>query len=281
MSEPEALEETQHRLAGYGPAAEDVAEQPVARSQPVALYVILGVVLAAGIMGAVLLFASSTPRADWSTYPGSAFRDDAEVLAGDSLEETAANGDAFVEEYKTQLTDRLGLVWSDTAPREIDRDVNGYGGDSLLYTYDSGTWQGSVVLDDPGARAIAEFIFGRLSTEHGGDFLFTANDNYDRDGDPGTIAQFGAALKEDQALWQFYDSGDEVTTLQMSSSIIDLTIPTDPTFTGGYQFTMDPDDPGTVLVTIRAYSYALLAEEDRAEYLELLSPFDGATKPDY
>jgi hypothetical protein len=295
--EPESLEETQRRLAGvspYGPAAAErpdpyspgaaplLAATPRPRNSARVFAIVGGAIAVTSIAAGFVYFQADptpTPEApivdEWTTYPGSAFFPDRDVLAAESLEVISGKGDAFVAEFKQQLTDELGLEWTELMPRSVEADINGYGGDSMLKYYHSGSWQGAVAAEDPGARQVVQDAFERLSVKFGATDFYVANDFVEGDD---AVADYGAAERDDQPRWSFWS--DDPYTLGMNGDVLDLSLPA----ANGYEYygliTVEPGDPHTFFVSVYAMAYALLPEADRDAYIEALAEYEGLTKPE-
>ena len=215
--------------------------------------------------------------ADWENFPGSAYRDDAEVLSSASAEEVRDTGDAILEEYRNELTNSLGIVWTEEYSTRFDRDINGYGEESMLYSYDSALWVGEASAPTPQARQQIMDAFERITTKYSLVDFYRANDVYDA---PDSISSFGAEKVEDQALWRFSNRGDANIPLRVGSSVWDTSMPTDPSFTGASGFDDQEAGSGKLLVSVNAYAFALLSENDRDAFIEALKPYEGLTKPD-
>lgn len=243
------------------------------RARTIVIAAVAGGVALAGIGVGVWFAVSGSQEADddWSAYPGSAFRDSSEVVDGDSLEQVSAAGDAFLSEYRDALTAALGLTWTEVAAGYSERDLNGYGGTSLLHVYDGGVWRGEVTLDDPAARQTAQDLFAQLTP---GDEFYASNDLY-LDNPAEALGMFGAEQKPLQPLWSLRDRSDG---LVVSAEVLDRSlIVTD--FEPGSEFSVPPAPEGTFVVVIRASGYALLSEQDRDEFIEQVAPWEGRTKP--
>ncbi len=279
----ETLEETQARLAAgsntpYGPAADPVRPDPYAQPQTplpsepgTALdsprrsrSVAVGIVAVAGVLaigGFVAFFAldsgpviDSDPNVEpsyseeWQSFPGVSYIDPEVALSQASYEEVVAQSEVMMGQYREALTARFGLVWSQGYEPYSGPESNGYGGDSMLSYYDTGSWQGQVTLDDPSARQDVLDLFTELSTSYGGEGVLLRNDIY-ADDEVSSLDQFGAADLEDQALWSFFDSFPELAGLYLSSDVIDRSIPVDGSFTGDYSFVYD-ESSDTLYVTV-------------------------------
>lgn len=276
---PESLEQTQARLAGQGTVVPPIAAPPRPARRGAALAAGLLVVLALVGVAVAVYFFTAAPATDpdaWRDYPGTAYRDQAEVLAGDSMESATAAGEAFVAELQDELTARYELSWTETYPAVLEHDVNGYGGASMLYNYDSGSWHGSAIVTGAAARAGIEGLFIAAATAHGADDVYTLNDLYD-DEPVAAKQSWGAEHKPDQALWSLVAT-DSSANLTFIVDVFDATLPTDSSFEGDLRF--DVASGGQLYVRVQATAYGLLAEQDREAFLDALEPFEGQEPPE-
>jgi hypothetical protein len=242
---------------------------------------VLGLVIAvvfAAVVVFILLATPGSPSAqEWRSYPAVAGADTAVVLERPSLETTERAADALLADYRTELTESLGLEWTQVREPFSTAMPNGYEGQSLLQFFTSAAWEGSVTLDDPAARQAVLDAFTRVSTAHGLTGLAVRNDLLP--GDPSAEREFGALERGQQALWSFTSwGGDALAGLTLSSEVIDRTIPTADDFDGDFGFTYAVAGE-TLYVTVEASAPMLLAEKDRAEFVDRLAPFEGRTPP--
>jgi hypothetical protein len=215
---------------------------------------------------------------EWTTYPGNAYNDSDDVLAAPSMEKVVEQSRAFVEEYKTALTTEFGIDWDEKYEEYLEQGSNNYGGDSLLYDYNSPEWQGSVVLDDPGARERISDIFSDLAVKYGASDDWLSNELYDDDADA-SKSQFGAEYLRDQPLWTSYAVEAISDETSFSTRVFDTNLTRDPSFEGDIWFELGEVPSGSLVVTISAASYALLADADRDEFIDRLGDYDEARKP--
>lgn len=316
--EPETLEQTQARLSAgardvvapppapaapaspYGPPTPPAGHAPPAYLPPApgTVYppvlaaaprdsraarrglVIAGVVLAVIAVVAFTIYSvtSAASNAQWATYPGTAYRDSDEALNSDSLEVVMEKGNGAIEQFKQTLTDELGMEWTEIYDQTLDHDYNYYGGESMLYFWDSGLLEGSVATDDPDARQKIQDAFEKATNAAGGQDFYVWNDILDA-GDEFTEEYYGLGGKDTQAIWALGNRDDD-NGMSFSADIFDRDMPVGPTFHGDYGFDIDPSNPNNLFVQIFVSAPALLSEEDRAEFIERLKPFEGLTKPD-
>ena len=269
--EPETLEETRARLARVGAPASP-PRRPAGW-----LIAALAIVLAVGGIGVAVFALLGLPPSspDWSSYPGSAYRDSAEVLAGQTVEEVSADAQSRLEAIREALTDELGITWTQVYDETQARDLNYYGGESLLYIWDSGTWRGEVATSDPDARQKVEALFASFVAE-GNDY--SAWNDLVPAGDALTLEQYGLGDKSSQALWSL-TSHDARNNVSFSLDVYDSTVPVGETFVGADQFSIPEGDTNTLYISLFANGQALLSDADLAEFQRLLQPYVGQDKP--
>lgn len=214
---------------------------------------------------------------EWQNFPGVSYTDPNVALEQPSYEEVVAETEALISEYRDDLTAEFGFVWSQRYEAYTGLESNGYGGDSMLNYYDSGSWQGQVQLDDAGARGAIFQLFNELSAANGGDGVLLRNDLYSDDADSSRV-EFGAVELVDQALWSYFDSFPSLADGYLSVDVMDRNLPVDDTFDGDYMFTYD-DSTDTLFVTINGFSGGLLKEGDRAAFEAALEPYHGDYEP--
>ena len=214
---------------------------------------------------------------EWQSFPGVSWSDPSVALEQPSYEEVSAQLDAMAAQFRDELTAEFGIVWSERYGTYSGLESNGYGGDSMLYYYDSGSWQGQVRLNDPGARQRILDIFTAISDANGGEGVFLRNEIYSDDPDA-SRSDFGAEKLEDQALWSFIDWFPSIADAALSADVIDRSIPVDSSFDGDYMFTFD-ESSDTLYVSFYAYAGALLKEADREAFEDALAPYNGDYEP--
>ncbi len=215
--------------------------------------------------------------AEWQSFPGVSWTDPTVALEQASYEEVAAGLDAMATQFRDELTAEFGFAWSETYGTYSGLESNGYGGDSMLYYYDAGSWQGQVKLNDPGARERIFEIFSAIAVANGGEDVFLRNEIY-ADDPVQSRADFGAEQMDQQALWSFVDWFPELAGGTLSADVIDRNIPVDSTFDGDYMFSFD-ESSDTLWVSFYAYAGALLKAADREEYEAALEPYHGDYEP--
>lgn len=291
----ETLEETQRRLALGGVTTapmmqtRDTAPRPPGNTagKVVAFVVVLVVAVVAGLaaLGAstdddtdtVTDGAASDP--DWSAYPGNAYLDPDAVLAAPALGAVRDESQRLVENVKTDLTAAYGFEWRPYSDQWTSAFPNGYDGDSMLVSYRAPQWQGTVVLDDPAARARILAMVGAWATGSGLDDVSLQNDT--SPDDAWARQQYGATDLQDQPLWSAYAPATARSGFSLQYSVLDTNLAADPTFVGGSWFDMDTDAAAGVLhVSLEVFGDALLDDARRDEFARALEPYAGLDRPD-
>lgn len=126
---------------------------------------LLRVVLAAAVVAGSLAGCSQPPTStivtdsgeektiSWADYPGHAGTDAEDVLAAPTPEQTEHRGQAIIGEIEALLSRDHGFQWSTDgdAADWYPQTGNGYGGESLLVTYNSEPRSSDGVPDGPDA----------------------------------------------------------------------------------------------------------------------------------
>ncbi len=268
--------------------AASIARVRVRRSNAraaIVVAVVVGVVVAGVAIVAVAhgvvdgLTAAHPISASWKHYPGTAYDRSSDVLAAPTKEQTIADAEALISEYKQALSTEFGLSWTKEYEGYTERASNGYGGDSMLYDYASPQWQGSAVIDDPGARKRAFELFSQVATAHGATDVWLANDVYSDDAAE-SKKEFGGTKRETAPEWGFYGDGAVAPGATVSARVIDLNVPRDPSFVGDYWFELDEVPAGSFVVEVSVDADTLLAASDRDEFTRTIATYDESHKPE-
>jgi hypothetical protein len=286
----ETLEQTQRRLGlSTGPVtnartARQFSAQVVPTQKPLnargalRTWAVVGGVVALGILGfnVVQGLAEGGVVGDkWTTYPGSYFVSTDEVLDGPSLEESMADGDGVIEQLQAELA-AYGFEWSVSSPGSSYLSSNGYGGDSMLYSYSSDILVGSTTRDDPQAREDIIAIFDTVMSSRPETTVVFSNDEIDGED---AVYFFGSENRDQQALWSAWTYTDAFNGLAVDIDVFDSTVPTEDDF--GSTYWVEQDASGTLFVRLRTSASNLLSEDDRAAFIAAVEPYEDETKPDY
>ena len=279
----ESFEDTQRRL-GLTPVAASPSEVRVGGPTPtpsrsragrvVAIVAGLAVLGAGAFAASQFLPAAGIGSDEWTTYPGTWFEEDEHVLAANSLEATAAEGELLLAEL-TESLQPYGFEWTVFRDGEVSVADNGYNGDSMLKGYESATLVGAVQLDDPGARADIVEIFTAIMSGPGSTIVVDNDSITDDDAE----YFFGSSDREEQAEWTAWSYGEHFTDLAADLAVYDSTVATGSEFHPVYWLPEDSD--GTLFVSISVYADYLLSESDRDAFIAALEPYEGKTRPDY
>lgn len=286
----ETLEQTQRRLGlSSGPVtnartARQFSAQAVPTQKPVTArgalrtWAVVGGAVVLGIVGYNVVQA--LPEAGivgdaWTDYPGSYFTTTDEVLGGDSLEQTMADGNAVIEQLQAELTD-YGFEWSVDPSGDSHHASNGYGGDSMLYNYTSDIVIGSSTVDDPDAREQIIAIFAQVMSARPETTVVFSNDEIDGDD---AVYFFGSENREQQALWSAWTYTDAFNGLAVDIDVYDSTVPTEDDF--GSAYWVAEDATSTLFIRLRTSASYLLSESDRDRFVAAVEPYEDETKPDY
>ena len=286
----ETLEQTQRRLglsaapvtnartARQFSAQAAPAQKPINGRGALRTWAVVGGLAVVGPVAYTVVQAvpeSSVVSDEWTDYPGSYFVTTEEVLEGDSLEQSMADGAAVIEQLQAELAD-YGFEWKVDASGDSFSASNGYGGDSMLYNYTSDTVVGSTSVDDPGAREQIIAIFNAVLTSRPETTVVFSNDEIDGDD---AVYFFGSEDRDEQALWSAWSYTDTFNGLAVDIDVYDSTVPTEEDF--GSTYWVEEDATGTLFVRLRTSASYLLSESDRDRFIAAVEAYDDETKPDY
>jgi len=219
---------------------------------------------------------------DWSEHPGRVDIGVDEVLAGPSLEEGLAEGEAMVDEMKTALTERFSVRWVAPPGDQADIDVtfpveNGWGGESLLQVVNLPTEQTSSVPRTWAEKEAAVAIIGEVAARHGWSEPVYDEDRYPQP-DADRLEYTGGTTLPEQVI---VSGGIEGPTGQWLSFTFQDLSKDDAQGTFAERLA-SPEDEGWEPETI-ALSYGangLLPESRRAEFERRAEPFAGYPVPE-
>ena len=285
----ETLEQTQRRL-GLATTVTGTATRRQSAPSPIpapprkrsGAAGVVGFLVVAGIVGGAAVFGYTAFQntggfgdgVDWSEYPGTYTTPAQSVLAADSLEVTAANGDALLERVQAELVD-YGFEWTVLYPGGVTDTDNGYDGTSMLSTYDSDTLLGSASATNPVARQRIVAIFAEIMAEDPDNNVIISNDEYE-----GEDAEYylGSTDRDRQALWSVWTYRYNFNGLEADLEVYDASVTTDGEFYGVYWL---PDDAqGTLFVRLHVTARDQLSITDRDAFRDALEPYAGKDLPD-
>ena len=214
---------------------------------------------------------------EWQEFPGVSYADPGETLAQPSYEEVVAGIDTLITEYRDELTAKYGFTWSQEYEGYSDLAGNGYGGDSMLYYVDTGTWQGQVQLTTLEHVSAPSTSSANCPQRTAATACCCATSSTPTTPSK-SRSEFGAEQFADQALWSFFDSFPSLADGYLSSDVFDRSIPVDDSFNGDYMFTFD-ESSDTLFVTVYGYADALLKQGDREAFEAALEPYHGDYEP--
>ena len=286
----ETLEQTQRRL-GLSSApvtnartARQFSAQAVPTQKPIntrgalRTWAVVGGAVVLGIVGYNVVQAlpeAGVVTDEWTDYPGSYFTTTDEVLNGDTLEQSMADGDAVVAQLQSELAD-YGFEWSVGTEGASYHSGNGYGGDSMLYSYASDILVGSATLNDPDAREDIIATFNRVMSARPDTTVVFSNDEIDGED---AVYFFGSENREQQALWSAWTYTESFTGLAVDIDVYDSTVPTEEDF--GSTYWVEEDATGTLFIRLRTSASYLLSEGDRDSFIDAVAPYEDETKPEY
>ncbi|MGK9147579.1 hypothetical protein KXS11_08155 [Plantibacter flavus] len=216
----------------------------------------------------------------WDTYPGSAYVDAKDTLDGLTYEEFADQSDTMLAEMRTALTDEFGFEWVERQPAEGEIGNNGYGGESMLYSYDAPVWQTTTTVRTFEEKSRVVELIRQVLLRYGVANLDMRNAPSSWR-EPGELTeQYGGETIETQALWNLHTYDLFTQSGSFEVSIVDLDLDAAGTVAEDRQFDVDYYGMAAEGIELHADAYALLKEADRTDYLAALKPYEGLDKPE-
>lgn len=217
----------------------------------------------------------STVTVSWADYPGSADNDTEAVLAAPHQDEVEPLVDALFVEIQDVLDSGFELAWSTTGDEGWYPTIgNGYGGESMLTTYNSQSLETDSV---PGSAADWQVIVDRISevTErHGLGPITLDHDAVSPSEDPEVwrsdfTDRFGTDDPDEFWMWNGSALGD---SQWLWVTIID--VDRDPTGKAAEEY---DGDTGRMIGLF--YGATTIQDGQRDAFMRSLQPFDGLEKP--
>lgn len=223
--------------------------------------------LAVAAVGAVLLSAcapsptskttdaeGNTVTVDWVDYPASAGMPANDVLILPSAEEVEARADQLIGEVQDTLEAEYGITgW--TTQNEAGwypQEGNGYGGESLLTTYNSASHEAEVKIPIEHWDAVIETV-GEIAeryeiADEASDTYFAEYPEWMRGGSFHRGTEFFDVFIQDDTLNPDHDADERNDGLAMGVSLF--------------------------------YGITTISETDRAEFVRRATPFEGLKLPE-
>ena len=222
-------------------------------------------------------FLSDTGRAvtvDWADYPGRAGIDTSEALLAPTADAIPAVSAALVGEIEQRLTQEFGLTWQNGPTGQPDEGAfypesgNGYGGETLLVTFNSGERQSDgIPSSGQDWRRIVAIISGVTADAGLGDFEV---DNLKPERAADITERFGSLEPDEQWLWFGTAYG---ASQWISASLVDVDRDA-----SGEAATDHPDGWNPQSITL-SYGATTVRAEDHAAFQKRMAPFAGLDMP--
>lgn len=216
----------------------------------------------------------------WDTYPGSAYVDAKDTLEGPSYEEFAEQSDLMLEEMRTALTAEFGFEWEERQPAESEIGTNGYGGESMLFSYDAPVWQTTTTVRTFEEKSRVVEILRQVLLRYGIANLDMQNAPASWR-EPGELTeQYGGETIDTQALWDLHTYDVFTRSGSFQASIVDLDLDSAGTVAEDREFDVEYYGMAAEGIELHLDAYALLKDADRADYLTALEPYADLEKPE-
>lgn len=212
------------------------------------------------------------PEADrWAAYPGVRGLTQDDILSRPSLEEVTRTGDALLADIRAELTARFGYEWVPGVPGTLRNERNGYGGESMLVTYDSDNWATTQPIADHARKLEVMAAIDDVLYEYGWSEIYSLNDPAGGF-DPAYLERFyGSADIRTQSVWEWV-SGDYPGPMRVYATLTDLTND-DGSFRARREGQVASSGEPIEGLRLSIYAEELLSEADRDEFLERMADY--------
>lgn len=219
----------------------------------------------------------STVTVNWADYPGSADHDTEAVLAAPHEDEVEPLVDALFADIQEALDSEFELAWSITGDEGwYPTSGNGYGGESILTTYNSQSLETDSV---PSSTADWQIIIDRLSqvTEsHGLGPVILDHDTVSPAEDPEVwrsdfTDRFGT---DDPNKFWMWNASASRNSQWLWVTVVD--VDRDPTGKAAEEFDAD-ENTGHMIGLF--YGATTIRDDGRNAFIRALEPFEGLEKP--
>jgi len=218
---------------------------------------------------------ASDPETDrWLAYPGIRGQSTDEILSRESLEGVTRTGDELMAAIRTELTAQYGFDWVPGVPGTIRHERNGYGGESMLVSYDSDNWATTQAIREHEQKLAVMAAIDEVLADYGFSTLYPLNDPADGF-DPAYLERFyGSADIRTQSIWEWV-SVDYPGTIRLYANITDLTHDVDGEFLATRQGQVDDSGEPIEGLRISILAPEVLSEADVEEFLKRMEDFPG------
>lgn len=216
---------------------------------------------------------AADPVADrWAAHPGIRGQSTDEILARTSLEDAVSTGDAVMAAIRARVTERFGYDWVPGVPGTTRNARNGYGGASMLVTYDSDNWATVQAIRDHDQKlAVMDAVDDALA-DFGFSTLYPLNDPAGGF-DPDFLARlYGSDDIRTQSVWEWV-SGDYPGPIRVYATLTDLSND-DGTFARSRAGQVGSSGEPIEGLRISVYVPEVLSEADVDEFLERMRDYD-------
>ena len=215
---------------------------------------------------------AADPEADhWAAYPGIQGQTAEEILDRASLEEVSRVGDEVLAAIRDRVTARFGYDWVRGVPGTTRAERNGYGGESMLVTYDSDNWATTQAITGYDQKLEVMAAVDDAILDVGFSDLYSLNDPANGF-DPSVLENFyGSTDIRTQAVWEWV-SADGAGLIRVYATLTDLSVDD-----GRFRATREGQVAGTgePLEGLRISIYApeVLSEADVDEFLDRMADY--------
>ncbi len=231
-------------------------------------------ILAVSFSAAALTQVFAPPPEPWSQFPGVPQVSTDQVLKNDTVDELEPRVDAAMAAVRAALTERFGFVWVAKGEPRLLRESNRYWGESLLFSYDSVTWQTTTTLRTESDKHDAVALATSVMEQNG----FPSPTLQNVDG-PAGLAEFGGFTLQDQGRWVLSSQPPQVSRGALELIILDLAHDRTGALTAASSQAVDQLGWEPEYLSISYSGNFMLREADRAEFERRAELYKGHIAP--
>ncbi|MFT4158115.1 MAG: hypothetical protein QM630_09370 [Microbacterium sp.] len=208
-------------------------------------------------------------------YPGIKGTDPQEALDQQSVEDVRAAAAELFADIREQVTAKFGYDWVQVGDEALRPERNGYGGESMLYTFATEGWATTEPIQDYDTKVAVMDLIDDIVIDHGMYGLYAFNDPSASSMDPTMLTKlYGSDDPHTQHTWESY-TDNYPEPMRFYADIYDLSNDQD----GGLQRTREAQSARTGEpvegLQIVVVADAVLQDADREEFIEKLAEYAG------
>lgn len=208
-------------------------------------------------------------------YPGIKGEDPQDALDQQSVEEVRDVAAALFADIRSQITAEFGYDWVQVGSEDLRPERNGYGGESMLYTFATEGWATTAPIQDYSTKVAVMDLINEIVVDHGMYDLYAFNDPTYSGIDPSVMTKmYGSDNPQTQHTWESYTE-NYPEPMRFYATIYDLSNDSD----GSFLRTREAQNARTGEplegLQIVVFADGVLQEADREAFEKKLEEYPG------